>query len=345
MSLSQQQVQDLINQQVQGAMLQFMQQQQQQQQQHQLAVAAAAAARPKPPNLQLPQAFDGRVATLDNWLARMEQQFAWYGYAVNDHAQRIRLAVQCLSGAALDWLRNLQQQPTVWEAAAGQPSFVSALRARFQPVTSADSARMKLHSLAQGKQSVQEYVSSFRSLLPKVPDMAEPDRLFSFLRGLQPSIAAQLRIHNVQTVEAAVEMAVRIGCLKEMHAPGAGASAAASASDAMDLSAMLDGVEGLEADSSDTPAAVTHAELQMLIAALQDSRRAKGAAGGMASAGGNRRFQRGPGGPPRIPHLTPEQVKEHMDAGKCFGCGSLDHRSRACPKRKIGVDGRVSWTN
>jgi hypothetical protein len=39
------------------------------------------------------------------------------------------------------------------------------------------------------------------------------------------------------------------------------------------------------------------------------------------------------------------QVQEYMDAGKCFGCGSTDHQSRKCPKRKEGANGRVSWSN
>jgi len=303
------------------------------------AVAAAAAAARPLPRPAMPASYKGSAAGLDSWLAKLEQLFSWQRYGASDDAHKIQLAVMCLDGPALDWWSTLSTKPAAWDD-ANQTSFVQALRARFQPITSADAARAKLYALQQGRLPVQDYISSFRSLLPKVPDMGEADRLFQFLRGLQPQISAQLRMQNVLTVEAAVQMAARIGSFKELQ--GAGSSSAAASSDAMDLSAMLEGVEGLEAETGDAP--VTRSELQMLLAALQESRRAKGGAGG--AAGGNRRalsFQRG--GLPRIEHLSQEQVKEYMDAGKCFGCGSTEHRSRQCPKRKVGADGRVSWSN
>jgi hypothetical protein len=269
----------------------------------------------------------------------MRQQFEWYGIGSGDDAARIRFAAGYLSGAALDWWEHSPAQPTTWADAE------KALRTRFQPVTSADSARAKMHALVQGRSPVQDYVSAFRRLLVAVPTMGDDDRLFLFLRGLHPAIATQLRVQGVATLDAAVAMAVRIGSLRDMGA--APSPSSTPSSDAMDINAMLDGVEGLEqetdapADSGDAP--VTRAEFQQLLNAMRDERRPGGAGRG-GGAGGNRgRFQ--PRGPPRIAHLTPQQVSEYMDAGKCFGCGSKDHQSRQCPKRKIGADGKVSWTN
>ena len=177
--------------------------------------------------------------------------------------------------------------------------------------------------------------------------MSEADRVFLFLRGLQSSIATQLRVHGVTTLDAAIAMAVRIGSLRDMHTGGAAPSPSPSSSHAMDINAMLDGVEGLEPDTHSHPdardAPVTRAELQQLLNAMRDERRPGGAGRG-AGAGGNRGRSQ-PRGPPRIAHLTPQQVSEYMDAGKCFGCGSKDHQSRQCPLRKVGADGRVSWGN
>src|SRR5664279_3544277 len=34
-----------------------------------------------------------------------------------------------------------------------------------------------------------------------------------------------------------------------------------------------------------------------------------------------------------------------MDAGKCFGCGAKDHISSKSHNRKVGADGRITWSN
>ena len=78
----------------------------------------------------------------------------------------MRLPTSVLAGDAWDWWAHLGAA-----APAGWTALVDALRARFQPVTSAETARAKLASLAQGKASVNEYISAFRRLLVAVPTM------------------------------------------------------------------------------------------------------------------------------------------------------------------------------
>jgi len=92
----------------------------------------------------------------------------------------------------------------------------------------------------------------------------------------------------------------------------------------------------------------TQALLQQLLSALREERRGgRGASAiGRASGGASTSSHRGGSrGLPRVPHLSPLQVQEYMDQGKCFGCGSKDHAARACPKRKEDADGRPSWSN
>ena len=117
----------------------------------------------------------------------------------------------------------------------------------------------------------------------------------------------------------------------------------------------LDNIEGLEADTSAAP--ITRAELQQLV--LNAVREGRGTQEGHSTHGTHGKHSKhgkhnahgsraGAGGfraLPIIPHLTPDQVTEYMAAGKCFGCGAKDHSSRGCPKRKVGADGRVSWSN
>jgi hypothetical protein len=335
------------------------------QQQVQLQVQAALAAHsqsppgggslhpPAPrapePRMPPPHTFEGRTNTLDTWLAALSRQFAWYGYAspAND-AQRIRFATGYLSAAAWDWWEHA---PSALHTGSWS-DFVDALRKRFQPVTAAETARVQLRRLAQGKSSVHDYVSAFRRLLVSVPSMSEDDRLFQFLQGLQPSISQQLRIHAVKTVDAAIEMATRIGSLGEFNAALAAASASSTGSSSaqqpspMELDAILNNIEGLEGETQPSPSAaagtsapVTRAELLELLNAVRDEQRN----GGKGYRDHGRRGG-APGGP-RIPHLSPEQVQQLMRDGKCFGCGSTEHQARKCPKRKVGADGRVSWSS
>ena len=295
--------------------------------------AAARAARLPPPAL-----FEGVSAKLDEFIADIEQQVAWYTLPAGDI---VRFAGGFMRGAARDWHTTLAPQPADWA------SLVLALRARFQPVNSAESARAKLLSLSQGKQSVNDYIDAFRRLLVRVPTMSDDDRFHQFRRGLRPAIALQIDMQGITTLDAAITRAAQIGGRLE------NAQAASSGSNSGSVPMELDNIEGLEGDTNATnnaDAPVTQSQFKLLLAAMQDNRRGgRGAGTGSGSGnsgGGNNRHHGGRSyGLPRMPHLTEEQVKEYMAAGKCFGCGAKDHTSRDCPKRKKGADGRVSWSN
>lgn len=300
------------------------------------------------PRLPGPPPYTGAPGTLDEWLSAMRRQFAWYGVQMHTDDERIRFATAYLAGSAWEWWDKLSAKPATWA------DLVTQLHGRWQPGNSADTARAKLFALTQGKLSVHDYVDAFWRLLARIPDMGESDRLFQFQRGLRPHIAMQLRIHGVNTMDAAVQMAVRVGSLGEMAATATHATAPSSSGGAptpMQLDTMFAGVEGLEADTAGTPGTragssdantpVTRAELQQMLNAVRHQRRQDGGAGKRGGEGAEHRRR-----PlPVIPHLSPEQVKQYMDAGKCFGCGATDHSSRRCPKRKVGADGRVSWSN
>jgi hypothetical protein len=324
-------------------------------QQVQQALAQASPRAPAPPNVSAPRLerprlppppfYSGGANALDDWFSAMEQQINWYGAGLPDEAARLTWIGAYLQGPALDWWKTLVVKPKTVE------EFAEQLRARFQPVNSAETARAKLLALAQGKGGVQAYVDAFRRLLVRVPDMAEGDRVFQFLRGLQPTVATQIKIHGVTTLDKAIDVAVRVGSLMEhgatVQAQRAGAAAASSHSPME-----LDNIEGLEGEtsgaegagtSSTDDAPVTRAQLRELLNAMREERRGPSHRGGAGARSGpsNPRMR----GLPQIPHLTPVQVQEYMDAGKCFGCGSKDHQSRKCPKRKEDAKGRVSWSN
>jgi hypothetical protein len=289
------------------------------------------------PRLPLPAVFEGVSAKLDDFIADVEQQAAWYPLPAGEV---MRFAAGLMRGAARDWWMAIPvaDRPLDW------PGMAAALRARFQPITSADTARSMLLALNQGKRSIHDHIDDFRRLLIRVPSMSADDRFFQFRRSLRPAIAMQLDMQGITTLDVAITRAAQIGGRLEGAAQQAASSSSSSSQHApMDLDAM-DSIEGLERDTADD-APITRSEMKLMLAAMQDKRRQGGSSSG-SSSGGNRgnRSVRFAAGPPTIPHLSPEQVKEYMDAGKCFGCGSKDHRSRGCPKRKV-VDGRVSWSN
>ena len=340
-----------VNQLVQQALQQqALQMQQQHARQLQQALAAAAAGAPaaaapaaapaaaRGPRLPPAVLFEGATAKLDEFIADIDQQVAWYGLPA---AEVTRFAAGFMRSAARDWFTTLAPPPADWLA------MKAALRARFQPVNSAENARTKLLALAQGRQTVNEYIDAFRCLLVRVPTMSDDDRFHQFRRGLRPAIALQIDMQGITTLDAAITRAAQIGGRLE------GAQAASSSSGSSHHAPMeLDNIEGLESDTTATDAAdapITRAEMKLMLAAMQDTRRGAGASGSSGSSNdrNNRhaRFSPNQSRFPTVPHLTPEQVKEYMDAGKCFGCGSHDHRSRQCPKRKIGANGRVSWLN
>jgi len=313
-------------------------------QMQQLVAQLAPAAQSRGPRFAAPTSFDGRSGTLDAWKADMLRQFEWY--TTHADVDRLRVAVAHLQGPAGDWWASLPApRPATWVA------FLAALESRFQPVNSAEIARTKLYALTQGKQTINEYVDHFRRLLARIPDMGAPDQLHQFRRGLRPAIVMQLDVQMppITTLSDAINLAVRVGSRFDMAASSSSSGSSSSGGSGAPME--LDNIEGLESDTNATnnaDAPVTQSQFKLLLAAMQDNRRGgRGAGAGSSSSGGSNNRHHGgrPYGLPRMPHLSEEQVKEYMAAGKCFGCGAKDHTSRDCPKRKKGADGRVSWSN
>ena len=124
-------------------------------------VAPPAAAAPLPPQrngprLAPPPLYDGRANSLDDWFGEMVRQFEFY--ATPDGAEQIRLATAHLGPAARAWWADIavHARPADWDA------LKAAMQARFQAITTAETARARLRSLVQGKASVHDYVSAFR---------------------------------------------------------------------------------------------------------------------------------------------------------------------------------------
>ena len=257
------------------------------------------------PRMPAPPTYTGNASTLDEWFGALSRQFKWYEFPTpaNDE-DRIRLATAHLGGTAWEWYDHLSEAsiPTSWV------DFVALLRKRFQPVTSAQTARAKLIALSQGKtSSVNDYVAAFRKLIVAIPQMQEDEKLFYFLRGLRSETATLLQTHKIVALEDAIETATRIGGIRDFNVSqsahgGTPSSSSSSSSQAtpMDLDAMLEGIEGLERDtaaaagtsssssssaSSSDKFSISRNDFQQLLAAMQQQRKGFGRFNG---AGGDK---------------------------------------------------------
>jgi hypothetical protein len=280
--------------------------------------------------------YDGSAAALDDWLAEIERQTAWYSMS---ETEGLRMAAGFLKpGPALDWWKHLPQKPTSCHELA------TLLRARFQPVTTEEATRQQLFGLKQGKTPINDFIATFRKLAARLPTMAEGDKLHLFVHALRPAMQTQLKVHNVKTLDAAIDMAARLGNLGDASfgsLPPGGPMA-----DAMQLDAVTAGEDTGSSSSGATtsgtarksdPSAAPWGALTELLNAMREERRADGSASSSRDRGRERsKYQQR--GPPRIPHLSEEQVKAYMDADKCFACGKTGHQSRACPNKKKSQD-------
>jgi len=318
------------------------------------AAAAAAQSAAVPRRTKIPPAsnYAGSAHTLDNWLREMQQQFEWYNY--NSNAERVAMAAAQLRGAALDWWSTLASAEKQ-SLGLSFTEFEQALRARFQPVNSAQTARLALDSLVQGaKQPVHDYTAMFRRLLTAVPTMSEEDRVHRYVQGLRPSVRSLLLLQGATTLDDAISKAARIGSLGQYAS--ASSAASSSASHPMDLSVVQDlfALTGVSyggdnnasrqdsVDSAADPTApVTRDELrqmhQQLLNAMQHQR-GKGSGPRHSTRDGK------PRGPPRVAGLSDQQVRERLDAGACFACGKPGHRKADCPSTR-GTDGQQQSGN
>jgi hypothetical protein len=297
------------------------------------AAAAAATSQPalqsrfarKEPRAQDLQEYDGAAgAKLDTWLD--ELSLARMLYELNAR-EALRFAVSRLRGAALQWWLALGSGAQ--DAIGSTDALATALRARFQPVTAARTAREQLDKLVQGSRSVNDYISDFQRLRTQLPSMAEEDALYAFERGLRRDLAEKLRVQGVETVQAAIAMAARVGGLTQ-------AAAARPSLHQMDI----DDNGGASLDDRIQQAVLNamHARDNGGMGAKTQTHRGytqeRGRGGGRSgpqSGRGGRFGGRPPMGTPTIPGVPAAVVEQRRAAGQCYRCGSGEHQGRQCP--------------
>lgn len=297
---------------------------------------SAAAAEPssrfakKEPRAQDLQEYDGASgAKLDDWLKQLAM--AARLYRLNPQ-ETVDFGGSRLRGAALDWWLALGEAELA--AVCTADTIASALRARFQPVTAARTAREQLDKLAQGSRSVNDYIADFQRLSTQIglSSLGEENALYAFERGLRRDIAVELRKQNVATLKEAIALAARVGGLLAASNAPAGRTTGANQME-------IDGGDGAEPSRLDRIEAalnaLTSAQDGAGIGAKTQTQRGyqqqqRGGRGGFRGGRGGRFGGRG-GSSISIPGVPSAVVEQRRAAGQCFRCGSADHRNHECP--------------
>lgn len=300
----------------------------------------------KEPRAQDLKEYDGAPgAKLDEWLQELGRAIRLF--RLND-AEAVDFGMSRLVGAALQWSLALTaaQQASIADAA----SLATALRQRFQPITSDRLAREQLRSLRQGSRGINDYIADFQRLHALLPDMSEKDTLFAFESGVGGAIAMKLREHGVATLADAIALAARIGGLS---AAAASSPSSVSSSHSFGRQSSNASAHQMEFDNGSEDS-LEERVTRTVLNALQSQQQQPASSGvgaktqtqrgyqqDRSNRGGVQQSSRGRGGryggaprpPPviTIPGVPDEVIQERRAAKQCLRCGSGDHFSYACP--------------
>lgn len=171
-------------------------------QQLQQQQALSAVRTPKPPQT------DGRKPTPEHFAEAFEVYVQQKGLDLGTPAA-CRLAATFLRDAALDWFVTHEQEVAAGRAApfTSWQQMKQAFVQRFSPYDTHELARSKLDKLIQVR-SVADYASQFTGLMLQLPSMDEGTRIHFFVRGLKPAVRVQVALHQPQTLDAAISLAM-----------------------------------------------------------------------------------------------------------------------------------------
>jgi hypothetical protein len=276
------------------------------------------------------QEYDGTSgAKLDDWLKQLAMATRLYHLNARE---AVDFAGSRLRDAALDWWLALDADEVA--AIIDTAALANALRARFQPVTTARTARELLDKLQQGSRGINEYIADFQRLTAQIgmASLGQENALFAFERGLRRELAVELRKQGVASLQDAIAMAARVGGLMQSSAGQQGRPSL----NQMDID---------DGDGAQPPKEIWQALLNAMHARDNGGGSAKGhmhrgytqerernaGRGGRGGTRGGRGSRSSGFGPPVVPGVPEQVVRQRLDAQQCVRCGGDGHRSTGCP--------------
>lgn len=147
------------------------------------------------PRVKLPP-FDGNDPR--GWISKAE---LYYKVHQTPQSHKMKLALMCMDGVALNWFTNLLlKQPGIdWGA------FRNKLMVRFSG-TKFRNAHEALRSLFQ-TDDIEDYNEEFEALSALIPRQTEEQSIGMYLRGLKEEVKNWVRALNPTTIDQAMEFA------------------------------------------------------------------------------------------------------------------------------------------
>jgi hypothetical protein len=294
------------------------------------AAAPAPAARRKEPRLSDLAEYNGAGGDkLDAWLAELRRCARYYQLSGID---AVEFAVARLRDAADLWWLKLDSSTLA--TIHSVETLATAMRSRFQPVTTARKAREQLYSLQQGSRHIDDYIAEFSKLHAQVSDMAEPDARAQFMRGMQRDLANKLEELDWENMplQTLIARAARVGARTAAVGRAQQGKPSLNQMDIDDGDGSAGRLDRIEAALN----AMAARDTSGLGAKTQTHRgytQERGRGGGRGGPQGGRGGRFGGGGPARIPNVPgvpAAVVEQRRAAGQCYRCGSAEHTRFEC---------------
>lgn len=163
-----------------------------------------------------PTTYSGRKGeSLDAWIFQVER---YCHILQTPAAERVPFAGTFLKDHAAMWWRMVHTEIEGRPENQQWNQFTTQLKAQFQPINTAETARTRLDRLRQTT-SVLLYNTAFRELMLELPHMHEEDRIHTYIKGLKPNVASLVAMSRPTTLLEAQQSADTADSIQFQHLP------------------------------------------------------------------------------------------------------------------------------
>lgn len=158
-----------------------------------------------------PPTYQGKLhEDLELWFFTIEQFYADFHPQMTEESSQFVTMISCHLGVTpMNWFRQFALECDASETTKTWAAFKTGMRRRFLPPDHEYGLRERLCALSQTA-SLHDYISEFQNLLIQCTTPISPLELrFYFQQGLKPATSNYLREHYPQTLNEAMELALR----------------------------------------------------------------------------------------------------------------------------------------
>ena len=246
-------------------------------------------------------------------------------------ADRLMAIGRLFVGGAANWWQKERDRPandplkiTTWA------QFEAALKKRYEPVDAGTWARTQLNALVEkGFNSVLAYTDRFNEINAAITDMAEPDRIFYYRKGLPTAVQNALATKKVDKLDELSEHALRWEAVRVAVNPSGssgGSSGQGSSGNRYkgNNNSSLHQMEDGELEENGSPPTDRTSALEAQLNRLEAQLKSFG------SDNKKKPFKKPAGSRGRSEGVSNELARARIAARLCIHCGASDHIKRDC---------------